>query len=349
MSNNEADRLAEQIKQIAEDALTASAPQGYLISIRALIDDLAALAKQQAHEATAEPAAARLTEAGVPYPIPMDWLRKAFERANQDLSYGFKQSRAGNYKNPAISRDWKWFRTGVGAAQNYATPQKAEQQASPQAQGKYANVLTPFVAAMEAELHANSAKGDRPGWLTMSREVALLEIYWHAAKLSAAVKNNDKALIQEHSADVANMAMMLLDVCGGLDVQATPPSAPQAALPAGAQQSFDAWRAAAFGDRIDNGRDVALMFEAWKAAIAQATPTAQAEPMSDERIESMLSDLDQYAREVDIYDYGLPSICDHPRLVEIVREFLAARVVRWHRWLLVEPSSAGAVDSEQPQ
>ena len=54
----------------------------------------------------------------------------------------------------------------------------------------------------------------------MSREVALLEIYWHTAKLSAAVKNNGAALIREHSADVANMAMMLLDVCGGLQTAA---------------------------------------------------------------------------------------------------------------------------------
>ena len=84
--------------------------------------------------------------------------------------------------------------------------------------GKYGNVLAPFVALMDAELHANAAKGDRPGWLGMSRDVALLEIYWHTAKLSAAVKNNDAALIREHSADVANMAMMLLDVCGGLEV-----------------------------------------------------------------------------------------------------------------------------------
>lgn len=85
--------------------------------------------------------------------------------------------------------------------------------------GKYGDVLGPFVVLMEAELHANARKGDRPGWLTMSREVGLLEIYWHTAKLSAAVKNNDAALIREHCADVANMAMMLLDVCGGLDVQ----------------------------------------------------------------------------------------------------------------------------------
>ena len=82
--------------------------------------------------------------------------------------------------------------------------------------GKYGAVLAPFLSLMERELHANSAKGDRPGWLAMSSEVALLEIYWHTAKLSAAVKNNDAERIREHAADVANMAMMLLDVCGGL-------------------------------------------------------------------------------------------------------------------------------------
>ena len=101
--------------------------------------------------------------------------------------------------------------------------------------GKYGNVLGPFVVLMETELHTNARKGDRPGWLTMSREQGLLEIYWHTAKLSAAVKNNDAALIREHSADVANMAMMLLDVCGGLDLQpltAAPPAQPDKFEPA---------------------------------------------------------------------------------------------------------------------
>lgn len=81
---------------------------------------------------------------------------------------------------------------------------------------KYDDVLVPFVAAMRKELHANTRKGDRPGWLAMDANTALLEVYWHAAKLSAAVKNNDGPAIQEHSADVANMAMMVLDICGGL-------------------------------------------------------------------------------------------------------------------------------------
>lgn len=106
-----------------------------------------------------------------------------------------------------------------------AAPQPVQPTTGPLG-GKYGDVLAPFVALMEAELHANSQKGDRPGWLSMSANTALLEIYWHTAKLSAAVKNNDGPAITEHSADVANMAMMLLDVCGGLHIaQAKPEQA----------------------------------------------------------------------------------------------------------------------------
>lgn len=84
--------------------------------------------------------------------------------------------------------------------------------------GKYGNVLGPFLVFMEQELHANTGKGDRPGWLSMSRDKALLEIFYHLGKLQKAVKHDDTALIVEHSADLANMCMMLLDVCGGLPV-----------------------------------------------------------------------------------------------------------------------------------
>lgn len=77
---------------------------------------------------------------------------------------------------------------------------------------KYDEVLRPFMAMMRRELHANSRKGDRPGWLAMDPNTALLEVYWHVSKLSAAVKNNDALAIIEHAADVANMAMMVLDV-----------------------------------------------------------------------------------------------------------------------------------------
>ncbi len=82
--------------------------------------------------------------------------------------------------------------------------------------GKYAMVLSPFLALMEKELHANSGKGDRPGWLSMTPETGMLEIYYHVAKLQKAVKNNDIEGIKEYSADVANMAMMMADIFGTL-------------------------------------------------------------------------------------------------------------------------------------
>jgi hypothetical protein len=81
---------------------------------------------------------------------------------------------------------------------------------------KYDDVLLPFLTLMRRELHANCGKGDRPGWLSMDANTALLEVYYHLAKLQKAVKHNDGPAIQEYSADVANMAMMVLDICGGL-------------------------------------------------------------------------------------------------------------------------------------
>ncbi|MDO8778881.1 MAG: hypothetical protein Q7K57_61215 [Burkholderiaceae bacterium] len=84
--------------------------------------------------------------------------------------------------------------------------------------GKYDDVLRPFVSLMERELHANTGKGDRPGWLTLTADQLLLEIYYHVAKLQKAIKDNDGPRVQEHAADVANMAMMALDVCGGLAI-----------------------------------------------------------------------------------------------------------------------------------
>lgn len=82
--------------------------------------------------------------------------------------------------------------------------------------GKYGDVLAPFVALMEAELHTNAGKGDRSGWLSMTPAVGMLEIYYHTSKLQKAVKDGDIDRIREHAADVANMSMMVLDICGGL-------------------------------------------------------------------------------------------------------------------------------------
>lgn len=79
---------------------------------------------------------------------------------------------------------------------------------------KYNEVLLPFLKMMEAELHANSGKGDRPGWLAMDRNTALLEIFYHLGKLQKALKDSNPDGIREHAADVANMSMMLVDICG---------------------------------------------------------------------------------------------------------------------------------------
>ncbi|HBO1698979.1 TPA: hypothetical protein L4F66_004277 [Pseudomonas aeruginosa] len=92
--------------------------------------------------------------------------------------------------------------------------QQPPAQAQHSVPGKYDDVLLPFSKLMEHELHANAGKGDRPGWLQMDRKTALLEIYYHLGKLQKATRDNDPAGIVEYAADVANMSMMLVDVCG---------------------------------------------------------------------------------------------------------------------------------------
>ena len=88
---------------------------------------------------------------------------------------------------------------------------------------KYAEVLRPFVALMEKELHANSHKGDREGWLQMTEEQALGEIEYHVSKLSKAMTDMNPDGIREYAADVANLSMMLLDIGGQLKDAQTPP------------------------------------------------------------------------------------------------------------------------------
>jgi hypothetical protein len=106
---------------------------------------------------------------------------------------------------------------GLTVAEAYDSHYQAETElelaGAPQ---KYDDTLLPFLALMRRELHANSGKGDRPGWLAMDRKTALLEVHHHLAKLQKAVLSDDGPGVQEFAADVANMAMMVLDVCGGL-------------------------------------------------------------------------------------------------------------------------------------
>jgi len=82
---------------------------------------------------------------------------------------------------------------------------------------KYDDVLLPFLALMRSELHANAHKGDRPGWLQMDSKTAILEVFYHMGKLHQAVHRGEEAAIKEYAADVANMCMMLVDICACLD------------------------------------------------------------------------------------------------------------------------------------
>lgn len=78
----------------------------------------------------------------------------------------------------------------------------------------YNEVTKNFRKLMIRELAANSDKGDREGefgWLTISDKGIMNEIYYHAGKLQAALKEGNVDLIEELSADVANLAMMCID------------------------------------------------------------------------------------------------------------------------------------------
>ena len=98
---------------------------------------------------------------------------------------------------------------------------------------KYDEVLRPFTAAMERELHANSAKGDRPGWMKLPADTLMLEILYHHSKLQNAMDTGDGDRILEHTADIANISMMLADVCGALSLAPVPAEPKREPIPVG--------------------------------------------------------------------------------------------------------------------
>ena len=69
-----------------------------------------------------------------------------------------------------------------------------------------------FARRMRQELWANRTKGDQESWKRMPMRQAWHEITWHAAKLAVAIRENNRPLIRELAADVANGAMMLDDI-----------------------------------------------------------------------------------------------------------------------------------------
>lgn len=72
--------------------------------------------------------------------------------------------------------------------------------------------VEPFVQTMYTELVANQHKGDQAGWRKMSIREAWGEISWHVGKLVNAIRTDDNILMREHAADIANGAMMFVDI-----------------------------------------------------------------------------------------------------------------------------------------
>lgn len=68
-----------------------------------------------------------------------------------------------------------------------------------------------FAVLMKKELDDNVQKGD---WRGMSLGEATTEIRYHFEKLEMAMDMKDRAAIIEYATDVANQAMILLDVYG---------------------------------------------------------------------------------------------------------------------------------------
>lgn len=113
-----------------------------------------------------------------------------------------------------------------------------------------------FVECMIEELAENVVKGGRttqagrPGWLTMNRKQAMAEIGWHLAKLQVAAKDLDARrggssilvegemeeayaeAVREYAADVANCALMALDVMGLLFETSAPAGTSEGPPPA---------------------------------------------------------------------------------------------------------------------
>lgn len=178
--------------------------------VACLGDDAAALradnpederaANMDAAAALIERLATQAATSAAPQAAPDEWMWVPIDPSNEMVSAGDSEFAHGS--------------ANVWNAMLNAAPQAATSAAGGATGEKYDETLLPFVAMMRKELHANADKGDRPGWLNMSPDQCLLEIYWHVSKLSVAVRDKSLARIQEHAADVANMAMMQADIAG---------------------------------------------------------------------------------------------------------------------------------------
>jgi hypothetical protein len=73
-----------------------------------------------------------------------------------------------------------------------------------------AQQLAEFMVLMAREMRNNEHKGSSTDWLKVDPKLLLSDTLYHAAKLAFAIKEKNDSLVEEFSADVANMAMMTL-------------------------------------------------------------------------------------------------------------------------------------------
>lgn len=133
----------------------------------------------------------------------------------------------------------------------FAAHQHQQQQQAPVAESPTWPYVLAFARIMEAKLAKNRHKGNRDGWLKDRPEVLLKRLREETAELKAAISwvTENKVPPSEWSvsnaaneaADVANFAMMITDVCGGLDVaQQAPEKKWDTDLPLGLRDPYRA-------------------------------------------------------------------------------------------------------------
>ena len=70
-----------------------------------------------------------------------------------------------------------------------------------------------FIARMEYELEQNNHKGAWDAWHPAHIEL-VVELLHHISKLTNALKSENKHLVAEYSADIANLAMKTHELFG---------------------------------------------------------------------------------------------------------------------------------------
>lgn len=84
-----------------------------------------------------------------------------------------------------------------------------------------------FAEMMKNELDENFFKGDREAWQTWSLDSGIEEIEYHLEKLKFVIEQKDPDRIKEHSADIGNCCMILLDLYGYIEPQEPVKPTPQ--------------------------------------------------------------------------------------------------------------------------